>query len=91
MEIKPTEAPSDGAALVESMLEKKAGKTAESLVIHQEKEEAELPARYDYREEKREVPVLSLIHILASLSSIPRISARKAPTFSFRLEVENPR
>lgn len=57
METEPTEAPSDGAALVESMLEKKAGKTAESLVIHQEKEEAELPARYDYREEKREVPV----------------------------------
>ena len=56
MDIQPTEAPVSGAALVESMLEEKAGKTAESLAIDRTKEEIELPERYDYREEGRSVP-----------------------------------
>ena len=54
MDIQPTEAPVSGAALVESMLEEKAGKTAESLAIDRTKEEIELPERYDYREEEQE-------------------------------------
>lgn len=57
LDITPTEAPTDSTALLDSYLEEKAAKTADSLVIQREKEEAELPAHYDYREEGRAVPV----------------------------------
>lgn len=57
MDIRPTEEPISGAALVESMLEERAGRTAENLAITREKEEAELPGHYDYREEGRSIPV----------------------------------
>ena len=57
MDIQPTEEPVSGAALVESVLEERTERTAESLAIVREKEEVELPKRYDYREEGRSVPV----------------------------------
>ncbi len=53
----PENGAKDGSALTGSGFLPEAEKTAKSLVIDREKEEAELPSRYDYREEGRSVPV----------------------------------
>ena len=57
MDIRPTDTAMTGEALVQSLLQKKAEAAAEQLAIIPEKEEVDLPARYDYREEGRSVPV----------------------------------